>query len=173
MSQSLHEAIMQVALGEKNYKNYPTPTYDKKTGKKIESDKKPKTTYGEKTEELVYEYLSSFFGVDLNESVDDLTEEDFENAVSAINVLRNAVNEYFELDEAFKPYPKIDKLPDGHVRTDHSGPGITTSSWVNPKNDRTEVIHHGPEDVVRKHEEGVAKSVLRSAGPRVNNRRRY
>jgi len=53
------------------------------------------------TEELVYEYLSSFFGVDLNESVDDLTEEQLEEAIIAINVLADAVNEYFEIDEAF------------------------------------------------------------------------
>ena len=77
MSQSLHEAIMQVAGVQQKQETNTNPD----------------------SENLVYEYLSSFFGVDLNESYDELTEEDFENAVSAINVLRNAVNEYFELDE--------------------------------------------------------------------------
>ena len=58
------------------------------------------------TEELVYEYLSSFLGVDLNESIDELTEEQLEEAIAAINVLANAVNEYFEIDENMYLAPK-------------------------------------------------------------------
>ena len=50
------------------------------------------------TEELVYEYLSSFFGADLNESIDELTEEQLEEAIVAVNTLADAVNEYFELN---------------------------------------------------------------------------
>ena len=151
MSQSLHEAIMQVAGVQQKQETNTNPD----------------------SENLVYEYLSSFFGVDLNESYDELTEEDFENAVYSINVLRNAVNEYFEVDEAVKPYPTIDKLPPGHVRTDMSGRHTTSSLMVNPKTGQKQVVHHGPEDKIREHEKAVAASVLRSAGPRVNNRRRY
>jgi len=124
-------------------------------------------------EEMVMEYLASFFGEELTESTDEITDEQLIEAIESINALTAIVNEYFGLNEAFKPYPKIDKLPDGHTRTDFSGKGITTSTWVNPKSGRTEVIHHGPKDVVDEHEKAVAKSVLRSAGPRVNNRRRY
>ena len=50
------------------------------------------------TEELVYEYLSSFFGADLKESIDDITEEQLQEAITAINVLAGAVNEYFEIN---------------------------------------------------------------------------
>lgn len=57
-------------------------------------------------EELVYEYLSSYFGVDLNESIDELTEEHLEEAIIAINILAEAVNEYFEIQENMYPAPK-------------------------------------------------------------------
>lgn len=67
------------------------------------------TTEASGTEELVYEYLSSFFGVDLNESIDEITEEQLEEAVESINVLCSAINEYFELDENMYLAPKKGK----------------------------------------------------------------
>ena len=131
-------------------------------------------------EEMVMEYLASFFGEELTESTDEITDEQLIEAIESINALTAIVNEYFGLNEEkkitprfFEPYPKIDKLPDGHVRTDFSGKGITTSSMVNPKNGRTEVVHHGPKDVVDEHEKAVAKSVLRDAGPRRGHRTFY
>ena len=58
------------------------------------------------TEELVHEYLSSFFGVNLKESIDELTEEQLEEAIVAINKLAEAVNEFFEIDENMYLAPK-------------------------------------------------------------------
>ena len=47
------------------------------------------------TDELVVEYLSSFFGKDLTESTEELTEEDLAEAVDSLNALCAIVNEYF------------------------------------------------------------------------------
>jgi hypothetical protein len=151
MSQSLHEAIMQVAGVQQ----------------------KQETNIDRSSDNLVYEYLSAFFGVDLNESYDDLTEENFEDAILTVNAIRDAVNEYFEVNEAVKPYPTIEKLPAGHVRTDMSGRHTTSSLMVNPKSGQKEVVHHGPEDKVREQEKAIAADIERSTGPRRNNRRAY
>ena len=105
---SLVEAAMEVRLGQIAEAEDPI-VRSKETRAKEEAKMKkdqqrniPIVSHVEhETEELVYEYLSSFFGVDLNESVDDLTEEQLEEAIIAINVLADAVNEYFEIDEAF------------------------------------------------------------------------
>lgn len=86
---SLIEAAMKVRLGE-------TQEETPETQEEVVEE----TTETTETEELVYEYLSSFFGADLNESIDELTEEHLEEAIVAINTLADAVNEYFELDEA-------------------------------------------------------------------------
>jgi len=126
---------------------------------------------------LAKHYLEEFVGGQLDESTSD---SQIIEAVVSLNVLTDSMNALIGLNEEkkitprfFKPYPKIDKLPDGHVRTDFSGKGITTSSMVNPKNGRTEVVHHGPKDVVDEHEKAVTKSVLRDAGPRRGHRTFY
>ena len=49
-------------------------------------------------EQVVLEYLNSFFGQDITESVDSLSEEDLIEAVQSLNVLCAIVNEYFEVD---------------------------------------------------------------------------
>ena len=84
---SLIEAAMKVRLGE-------TQEETPETQEEVVEE----TTETTETEELVYEYLSSFFGADLNESIDELTEEQLEEAIVAINTLADAVNEYFELN---------------------------------------------------------------------------
>ena len=61
------------------------------------------------SEGVVYEYLSSYFGVDLNESIDEITEEQLEEAVESLNVLCAAVNEYFEIEENMYLAPKKGK----------------------------------------------------------------
>jgi len=48
-------------------------------------------------EGVVLEYLNSFFGQDITESVDSLTEEDLVEAVQSLNALCAIVNEYFEV----------------------------------------------------------------------------
>lgn len=50
------------------------------------------------TDELVVEYLSSFFGKDLTESTEELTEEDLAEAVDSLNALCAIVNEYFGVE---------------------------------------------------------------------------
>ena len=44
-------------------------------------------------EKTVHEYLSGYFGVDLNESIDLLTESDIRDAVQDLNTLVHALNE--------------------------------------------------------------------------------
>jgi len=85
---SLVEAAMQVRLGE--IKENVAEETTEVQGETVEETKG--------TEELVYEYLSSFFGADLKESIDDITEEQLQEAITAINVLAGAVNEYFEIN---------------------------------------------------------------------------
>jgi hypothetical protein len=46
-------------------------------------------------EQITKEYLSSFFGQDLNECVDSLTEEHIAEAIASINLLAKALNEQF------------------------------------------------------------------------------
>ena len=101
---TLVEAAMQVRLNqiqeETAEETNDTPEEGEENmylAPKGKGKKAAKKMYGEGTEELVYEYLSSFFGTDLNESIDELTEEQLEEAIVAINTLADAVNEYFEL----------------------------------------------------------------------------
>jgi hypothetical protein len=65
------------------------------------SNKTVKETVNENfsTDELVVEYLSSFFGQDLTESTEDISEDDLLEAVEALNSLCAIVNEYFGLEE--------------------------------------------------------------------------
>lgn len=82
---SLCEAAMEVRLGKKvvysDTNAAAEPVAEDTTG----------TPDG-----VVYEYLSSYFGVDLNESIDELTEEHLEEAIESLNILCAAVNEYFK-----------------------------------------------------------------------------
>lgn len=101
---TLVEAALKVHLGsiqENVAEETPKVQENMYLAPKGKGKKAAKKMYGEEieTEEIVYEYLSSFFGVDLNESIDELTEEQLEEAVVTINTLADAVNEYFELDE--------------------------------------------------------------------------
>ena len=65
------------------------------------SNKTVKETVNENfsTDELVVEYLSSFFGQDLTESTEDISEDDLLEAVESLNTLCAIVNEYFGLEE--------------------------------------------------------------------------
>ena len=94
---SLVEAAMQVRLNQ-----IQEETVEETVEEVVEETPEVQEEVVEETtgtEELVYEYLSSFFGADLNESIDELTEEQLEEAIVAVNTLADAVNEYFELDE--------------------------------------------------------------------------
>jgi hypothetical protein len=61
------------------------------------------------TDELVVEYLSSFFGQDLTESTEDISEDDLLEAVESLNTLCAIVNEYFGLEENMMLAPKKGK----------------------------------------------------------------
>ena len=50
-------------------------------------------------EEMVMEYLASFFGEELTESTDEITDEQLIEAIESINALTAIVNEYFGLNE--------------------------------------------------------------------------
>ena len=71
----------------------------------MESNETVKETVNENfsTDELVVEYLSSFFGQDLTESTEDISEDDLLEAVEALNSLCAIVNEYFGLEESSPP----------------------------------------------------------------------
>ena len=111
---TLCEAAMEVRLGKNVVYSDRNDTPEEVeenmmlAGKK--SKKVAKKLYGEEIEttpeSVVYEYLSSYFGVDLNESIDDITEEQLEEAVESLNVLCAAVNEYFEIEENMYLAPK-------------------------------------------------------------------
>ena len=95
---SLVEAAMEVRLGKNvvysDRNDTPAPVE--------EVAEETETT----PESVVYEYLSSYFGADLNESIDDITEEQLEEAVESINILCAAVNEYFGIEENMYLAPK-------------------------------------------------------------------
>ena len=106
-------------------------------------------------EEFVYEYLTAFFGTDLNESADDITEEHLIEAIEAINILTGIVNEYFGLSE--EKY----EMPEGHKKLD-SGGGVP--KWAIKKTRRTssggkEIYYHGPAEKVDAHQRSVARSI--------------
>ncbi len=61
------------------------------------------------TDELVIEYLSSFFGQDLTESTEDISDEDLLEAIESLNALCGMVNEYFGLEENMMLAPKKGK----------------------------------------------------------------
>ncbi len=58
------------------------------------------------TDELVVEYLSSFFGQDLTESTENISDDDLLEAVESLNTLCAIVNEYFGLEENMMLAPK-------------------------------------------------------------------
>jgi len=63
-------------------------------------------------EELVFEFLSDYFGDELNENFSD---DDIIDAIYTINELCSAVNEYFNVNEitlAAQPKPGVDPFPD-------------------------------------------------------------
>ena len=64
-------------------------------------------------EELVFEFLSDYFGDEINE---DFNDDDVIDAIYTINELCSAVNEYFEVNEiSLAPQSKpggIEPLPD-------------------------------------------------------------
>ena len=86
---SLCEAAMEVRLGKK-------VVYSERNDAAPQADAEDTTGT---PEGVVYEYLSSYFGVDLNESIDELTEEHLEEAIESLNILCATVNEYFGLYE--------------------------------------------------------------------------
>lgn len=47
-------------------------------------------------EEIVFEFLSDYFGDELNENLSD---DDIMSAVSDLNEMCSAINEYFQIDE--------------------------------------------------------------------------
>ena len=63
-------------------------------------------------EELVFEFLSDYFGDELNENFSD---DDIIDAIYTINELCSAVNEYFNVNEialAAQSKPGVDPFPD-------------------------------------------------------------
>ena len=85
---TLVEAALEVRLGKNVVYS------DRETAPTEEEVEATSTSDG-----VVYEYLSSYFGTDLNESIDEITEEHLEEAIESLNILCAVVNEYFEIEE--------------------------------------------------------------------------
>lgn len=93
---TLVEAAMEVRLGKNVVYSDREPAQAEEIEEVVEAEE---TVNISNADSVVYEYLSSYFGVDLNESIDEITEEHLEEAVESLNILCAAVNEYFEIEE--------------------------------------------------------------------------
>ena len=62
-------------------------------------------------EELVFEFLSDYFGDEINE---DFNDDDVIDAIYTINELCSVVNEYFEVNEAIEALPDFSSSQIAH-----------------------------------------------------------
>jgi len=65
----------------------------------------------EEREEIVFEFMSDYFGNDINENFCD---DDIIDAVCTLNELCSAVNAYFEISESIQAIPDFSSAQIGH-----------------------------------------------------------